>query len=268
MWRSIVSVVRWKGVTHKEAVMRYGDGYVRLIVSTYTRSSRSSDSTLGAALNRYTNSGSSKVTQSENPTRELSKRKAFKSLDLDLQLLQNLDELNLGIIRRRRSRVIVAKRLSPNNILRKEKRHKSNRQREKPFPFKYRGKLIQEAQYSDEIPSYFLGNPPEIAIVGRSNVGKSTLLNALIGFDESFVQKSSTSDKPGETRQLKFYQLGFVSDSTAAIPTPNCDSKVRPDHSGSGRKRATPLTGAQEASATVPKRPALVIVDMPGKFDK
>lgn len=46
--------------------------------------------------------------------------------------------------------------------------------------------------------------PPEIAFCGRSNVGKSSLVNALTG-QKALARVSQT---PGRTRQLNFFDLG------------------------------------------------------------
>ncbi len=48
--------------------------------------------------------------------------------------------------------------------------------------------------------------PPEVAFLGRSNVGKSSLLNRLVGRR----QLARTSATPGKTRQILFYRLERV----------------------------------------------------------
>jgi GTP-binding protein len=46
---------------------------------------------------------------------------------------------------------------------------------------------------------------PEVAVVGRSNVGKSSLLNALIG--KNLLRTSAT---PGKTQQLELYSRSHL----------------------------------------------------------
>lgn len=57
------------------------------------------------------------------------------------------------------------------------------------------------AQRLDQLPEVSL---PEVAFCGRSNVGKSSLVNALTG-QNSLARVSNT---PGRTKQLNFFDLG------------------------------------------------------------
>lgn len=47
--------------------------------------------------------------------------------------------------------------------------------------------------------------PPEVAFAGRSNVGKSSAINALLGRRRSLARTSKT---PGRTQTINFYALG------------------------------------------------------------
>jgi GTP-binding protein len=58
------------------------------------------------------------------------------------------------------------------------------------------------AQRIDQLPP--ATDAPEIALCGRSNVGKSSLMNALTG-QKALARVSHT---PGRTRQLNFFDLG------------------------------------------------------------
>jgi len=49
-----------------------------------------------------------------------------------------------------------------------------------------------------------MGSLPEIAVVGKSNVGKSSLINALVN-RKSLARASHT---PGRTRQINFFSIG------------------------------------------------------------
>jgi GTP-binding protein len=62
-------------------------------------------------------------------------------------------------------------------------------------------RFVYAAQRLDQLP---LATRPEVAFAGRSNVGKSSLLNALTGRRAL----ARVSGEPGRTRQLNFFDLG------------------------------------------------------------
>ena len=67
--------------------------------------------------------------------------------------------------------------------------------------FRHECKFVAGAASPDRIPPPTLG---EIAFAGRSNVGKSTLINAITG-RKALARSSNT---PGRTQQINFFDLG------------------------------------------------------------
>ncbi|NSW44778.1 MAG: YihA family ribosome biogenesis GTP-binding protein [Bacteroidales bacterium] len=66
--------------------------------------------------------------------------------------------------------------------------------------------IIRSAEYIKSCTSYKnkpTGNKPEFAFIGRSNVGKSTLINMLV----NRKSLARTSNKPGKTQTLNYYLI-------------------------------------------------------------
>jgi hypothetical protein len=135
------------------------------------------------------------------------------------KILDHLDHLGLGFVAKRKTKFVIKEKyqkdlpgLIPVDRRRSyldQKISNTKQSSESPFPFHKGPRNVRNtflAKTWEEVPD--LKNVPEIAILGRSNVGKSTLVNALLGYSSSYVQKATVSNKPGETRALQLFTIG------------------------------------------------------------
>ncbi|GJQ10176.1 hypothetical protein GpartN1_g2868.t1 [Galdieria partita] len=120
-------------------------------------------------------------------------RSRLRRTPIDPKILETINELEVCSPRRRRTEYPDQERFSG-----------------RVFQVWSRGgELYKRARVPEEFPEAIL---PEVALIGRSNVGKSCLVNSLVGGTKSRYL-AETKDFPGTTRELGFYVLrsGFLS---------------------------------------------------------
>lgn len=192
-------------------------------------------------------------------------RQILKKIVPDPNILNHLDQHKLGYLTTRRTRRRVAIKFDSLEEMNKngEKTSIAYHRSKAPFPFDEIGKALFKLKEVDYSKIILESSPPQIALIGRSNVGKSTLINALVGFDKSYVQKAAVSDKPGETRELSLYQLGQVRNPHYIKP---------PQKPLRGKNHFAPPPALEERDFEedegkfrhLSHLPGLVVADMPG----
>jgi GTP-binding protein len=118
------------------------------------------------------------------------------------------------------------------------------------------GVRVAHAEFSagaarrDQVPTArHFDEAPEIAFAGRSNVGKSSLLNMLL----SRKGLARTSNTPGCTRQINFFDVRLAQSESGGISGPNAATAP-----GELEGRSASATGE------VAKASRIVFVDLPG----
>ena len=77
----------------------------------------------------------------------------------------------------------------------------------------YKAELVISCANASQFPETGL---PEVAFLGRSNVGKSSLLNSLV----QRKKLARTSSTPGKTRLIHFFQVQFGSTEVMLVDLP------------------------------------------------
>ncbi|RGB43554.1 P-loop containing nucleoside triphosphate hydrolase protein [Rhizophagus diaphanus] len=131
---------------------------------------------------------------------EISNRKKFRQINPPPSILREIEALGLGKPRRTKTsrfatKVAIVGRKKLENKLGNLKVEQEKL--ELPHLSFFAGAKIPSSFPPERVP--------EVAFVGRSNVGKSSLINALA--DTTVVR---ISDKPGLTRQINFYAAGKI----------------------------------------------------------
>ncbi|KAG2144524.1 P-loop containing nucleoside triphosphate hydrolase protein [Suillus clintonianus] len=91
--------------------------------------------------------------------------------------------------------------------------------------FKDAGTAEFLAAVGDKESLPFLGGLPEVVVTGRANVGKSSLLNSVVGRRDLLF----TSKKAGRTQTLNFFRVGSHPGRLVVVDSPGYGARGRPE---------------------------------------
>lgn len=103
-----------------------------------------------------------------------------------------------------------------------EQRAASLRQGLSEYELEAEDQSLLDAAIADEVPEFEEGPQPVLAVVGRPNVGKSTLINRILGRREAVVE-----DVPGVTRDRVSYPAVWNGRRFTLVDTGGWDIDVR-----------------------------------------
>jgi hypothetical protein len=160
---------------------------------------------------------------SQNPVVEdLSFRQRLSAAPVDSKILARVNELGLG---HRRGKGQAYRHLKKQPIMSARSDAEMLALMEKPLAFTGKKRLIKGCSIETDFPPNgtrkeiaFAGGPlPTFAHLpenfsdfdaGRANVGKSSLLNRLLGLQTGLPNSAKVEDSPGVTRKVTFYDIG------------------------------------------------------------
>ena len=118
-----------------------------------------------------------------------------------------------------------------------------------------RVELAHDAGGPQEFPRDGL---PEVAVLGRSNVGKSMLINRLVGRR----RLARTSTTPGKTRRIQFYRVSAGSTDGAAIYVVDLPGYGYAAVSRSEQRSWRPMVESYLRGSRTSLRGALLLMDL------
>lgn len=193
---------------------------------------------LSFVIRSYSTSPVAWLSEKISQPSQISNRKRFRDIPVDPQLLEHVRAIGVGMpdrSRKSKTRTSASNSSStgtaPSRVFRTDL--------VAPLPFGSSKARVRKIAAVTDLAHCPQPNVPEIAIIGRSNVGKSTLLNSILYYGKHHRSsldgaprgglpkgiKANVSNRPGETREIVFYQL------TAKKGTPESSSSDTKDAS-------------------------------------